>query len=246
MRYGRTTNLTVLAGSAKRKFLRRFDRITVLIQPAQFGADETRKLAAMMQAGPTKLWGDSMHYQSLIGLTAAALSLTFPSQAVAQSKPGQVRIAPQRATKWPSYRLEPVSFALQPKSVGYKLESASLASSSESTAETLPDDSMRVVPEQRTKSAAYKWEAAFLALSAIDAAETISCLNRATCTEHNPIWGSHPATGTIVAAKLGLGLVHFGVFKLIADRDPHTALRAAQVSTVVQGGVVMLNLHSAF
>ena len=147
--------------------------------------------------------GDLMHYQSLIGLTAAALSLTFPSQAVAQSKPGQVRIAPQRATKWPSYRLEPVSFALQPKSVGYKLESASLASSSESTAKTLPDDSMRVVPEQRTKSAAYKWEAAFLALSAIDAAETISCLNRATCTEHNPIWGSHPRRARLLRRSSG-------------------------------------------
>jgi hypothetical protein len=187
-----------------------------------------------------------MHYHTIIGLTVAALSLVFPGQAVAQSKPGQVRVAPQQATKLPAYRLEPVSFTLQPKSVGYKLEPASLASSSESTAVALPDDSMRVVPEQRTKSAAYKWEAAFLALSAIDAAETISCINRATCTEHNPIWGHHPSTGTVVAAKLGLGLIHFGVFKLIADRDPHTALRAAQVSAAVQGGVVLLNLHTAF
>ena len=200
----------------------------------------------MMQAGPTKLWGDSMHYHSLIGLTAAALSLVFPGQAVAQSKAGQVRIAPQQATKLPVYRLEPVSFALQPKSGTYKLEPAAVASSSESLSQALPDDSLRVVPDQRTKSAAYKWEAAFLALSAVDAAETISCLNRARCTEHNPIWGSHPSTGTIVAAKLGLGLIHFGVFKLIADRDPHTALRAAQISAAVQGGVVMLNVHSAF
>ena len=111
---------------------------------------------------------------------------------------------------------------------------------------SLPDPALRIAPEQRTKSAAYKWEATFLALSAIDAAETISCLNRATCTEHNPIWGHHPSAGKVVAAKLGLGLVHFAVFKLIADRDPHTALRAAQISAAVQGGVVLLNLKTAF
>lgn len=206
-----------------------------------------------------------MYYRSLIGITAAAVSLALPSKAVAESAVDQaMRLAPHQAADSPAYRLEPVSLHLQPdggvqsaagrgtqlaeeqatKST-HEWQAASLATE-EGGAQAIPDESMRIAPEQRTKSAAYKWEAAFLALSAIDAVETISCLNRATCTEHNPIWGSHPSTGTIVAAKLGLGLIHFGVFKLIADRDPHTALRAAQVSAAVQGGVVLLNLHAAF
>lgn len=97
-----------------------------------------------------------------------------------------------------------------------------------------------------TKSAADKWEAGFLALSAIDAAETISCLDRNVCNESNPIWGKHPSTGKIILTKLGLGAVHFVTFKLIERKDPRTALRAAQISAIVQGGVVLLNAHVAF
>ena len=189
-----------------------------------------------------------MHYRSLIGITAAAASLALPSKAVAQS------------AKSPAYILQPASPDLRADvrlqslraqatrldqehatKSAYKWQ-ASLAPPSDAAAEAVADQSLRIAPEQRTKSAAYKWEAAFLALSAVDAAETISCVNRATCTEHNPIWGRHPSTGTIVAAKLGLGLVHFGIFKLVADRDPKTALRVAQVSAVVQGAAVLVRV----
>jgi hypothetical protein len=97
-----------------------------------------------------------------------------------------------------------------------------------------------------TRSAAYKWEMGYLGLSAIDAAETISCLNRDVCSEGNPIWGSHPSTGKIIAAKVGLGLIHFAAFKYIVDRSPKTALRLAEISAGVQGGVVLLNAHFAF
>jgi len=90
------------------------------------------------------------------------------------------------------------------------------------------------------------WEAGFLSLSAIDAAETISCLNRHVCTEGNPIWGNHPSTAKIILTKTGLGLVHFAAFKIIERKDPRTALRAAQISAIAQGGVVLLNLHVAF
>jgi hypothetical protein len=129
---------------------------------------------------------------------------------------------------------------------------------SEAAAQTAPPDSSQ--PESSTdspqpstryewkgtESAAYKWEAAYLTLSAIDGAETIDCLNRHICSEGNPIWGRHPSSTKIVITKLGLGLIHFTLFKLIADRDPKTALRAAQVSAVVQGGVVLLNAHWTF
>jgi hypothetical protein len=206
-----------------------------------------------------------MHYPSLIAITAAAVSLALPSKATAQSLTELAMGSPaEQAAKLPAHKLEPASLDHQPdagaqsvkgqgkrfdreqaRSSAYKWQAASFATS-EADAQAIPDQSLRIAPEQRTKSAAYKWEAAFLALSAIDAVETISCLNRATCTEHNPIWGHHPSTGKIVAAKLALGAIHFTVFKLIADHDPHTALRAAQVSAAVQGGVVLLNLHAAF
>jgi hypothetical protein len=180
-----------------------------------------------MQAHPTKTVGDSMRYHSLVAVTAAAISLVLPSAAAAQSRPQQhVRFVLQQTP-----RLAPdKDLQLAPAS------DFQLGGSQE----------LRLAPDQRTKSAAYKWEAGFLALSALDAAETISCLNRNRCTEGNFIWGRHPSTGTIIAAKLGLGLVHFAAFKVIADHDPHTALRAAQISAAVQGGVVLLNMHKAF
>ena len=204
-----------------------------------------------------------MHYGSFAAITAAAVSVAAPSKVTAQPVAEHSKSAIHEAAALPVYNLRATSGAPQPDAfrerttVEGKMLAANqptapaakwqtaFAGASEVAAAAV-DDALRIAPEQRTKSAAYKWEAAFLALSAIDAAETISCLNRATCTEHNPIWGHHPSTGTTVAAKLGLGLVHFGVFKLIADRDPHTALRAAQISAAVQGGVVLLNLHTVF
>lgn len=187
-----------------------------------------------------------MHYRSLVTLTAIAASVAPPSEAIAQSPTGRaMEIMSKNAAAVRNYDLKRASLA-KLSEVGSPIEEGGAEAAAESTASSFPDETLRIVPEQRTKSAAYKWEAAFLTVSAIDAVETISCLNRATCTEHNPLWGSHPSSGKIVAAKLGLSLVHFGVFKLIADRDPHTALRAAQISAAVQGGIAALNLRTAF
>ncbi|MFL6759054.1 hypothetical protein [Sphingomonas sp.] len=173
-----------------------------------------------------------MSYRSVVRIIAVALSIAVPTEAPAQSALDRaMRLAQEQNTKLGGYKLQPASLDLQPNAT---------------TVRSVSGQAVLLNPDQATKSAAYKWEAAFLALSAIDAAETISCLNRNRCTEGNFIWGHHPSTGTIVAAKLGLGLVHFAVFKVIVDRDPHTALRAAQISAVVQGGVVLLNMHKAF
>jgi hypothetical protein len=128
--------------------------------------------------------------------------------------------------------------------VGLIAATLSLFVSTEAAAQSAPTPAW--APGDSTKSAAYKWEAAYLTLSAIDGVETIDCLNRHVCSEGNPIFGHHPSTGKIVLAKLGLGLIHFTAFKLIANRDPKTALRAAQISAVVQGGVVLLNAHLTF
>jgi hypothetical protein len=105
------------------------------------------------------------------------------------------------------------------------------------------DPSYRI---EETRSAALKWEVGYLALSALDAAETIHCLDRGTCKEGNPIFGKHPSTEKLILAKVGFGLLHFVAFDHMNSRNPRTAMRFAQVSCAVQGGVVLLNLRVAF
>lgn len=172
-----------------------------------------------------------MRYRSLIEFTAAALLIAVPVQASAQTAfERAARLAQKEDGQLARYRLERASFEVQP----------------EPEVQSRHDEAELRDPEQATRSAAYAWEAGFLALSAIDAAETISCLNRNRCTEGNFIWGRHPSTGKILGAKIGLGLIHFGVVTLVARRDPHTALRVAQVSAAVQGGFVLINLRHVF
>jgi hypothetical protein len=172
-----------------------------------------------------------MRYHSLIGITTSALWIAIPTEAAAQSALGQaMQLAQEQHVGSIGYRLERASLAVQPEAVLQPVPS-----------EAPPRDEDRV-----TRSAAYKWEAGYLALSAIDAVQTISCLDRNRCTEGNFIWGTHPSTGKIVATKVGLGLIQFGIFKLVVDHDPHSGLRVAQVSAVVQGGFVLLNLRHTF
>jgi hypothetical protein len=99
---------------------------------------------------------------------------------------------------------------------------------------------------EATQSSALKWELGYLALSAIDAAETINCLQRDLCSEGNPIFGKHPSSTKLIAAKVGLGVIHFAIFSRANEHNPKAALRLAQVSCAVQGGVVMLNARVAF
>ena len=105
------------------------------------------------------------------------------------------------------------------------------------------DPSYRI---EETRSAALKWEVGYLTLSALDAAETIHCLDRGTCKEGNPIFGKHPSTKTLILAKIGLGAIHFAAFSALNARNPKSALRLAQVSCAVQGGVAMVNARFSF
>jgi len=97
-----------------------------------------------------------------------------------------------------------------------------------------------------TRSAALKWELGYLGLSAIDAGQTIHCLDRGICEEGNPIFGKHPSAKKLILAKVGLGAIHFAAFTALNDRNPRAALRLAQVSCAVQGGVAMLNARFMF
>jgi hypothetical protein len=97
-----------------------------------------------------------------------------------------------------------------------------------------------------TRSAALKWEMSYLALSAIDTVQTIDCLHRDICDEGNPLFGKHPSAAKLILAKVGFGAAQFALFRHINDRDPKAALRVAQISCVVQGGVVLLNARVTF
>jgi len=93
---------------------------------------------------------------------------------------------------------------------------------------------------------AVKWEIAYQALNLIDAAETLDCLHRHVCQEANPLFGKHPSTGRLIGTKVALGLVQYFVWKRTFDRVPSRALKIAQISAVVQGGVVAANLRFVF
>lgn len=100
--------------------------------------------------------------------------------------------------------------------------------------------------KSQTVDSAHRWELAYLALSAIDAGQTISCLEKGTCQEANPLFGKRPSTAKVIAFKLGGGLLHYALFKRAAKVNPKMALRAAQVSATLQAGVVGLNAKFVF
>lgn len=99
---------------------------------------------------------------------------------------------------------------------------------------------------EEVRSAALKWEIGYLALNAIDTAQTIHCLKRDVCIEGNPIFGKNPSTKKLILGRLGLSLAHFAAFSQLNDRNPKAALRLAQVSCAVQGGVVLVNARFNF
>jgi uncharacterized protein DUF5658 len=99
---------------------------------------------------------------------------------------------------------------------------------------------------EQQRSTALKYELGYLALSVLDTAQTIECIERGRCEEANPLFGKHPKTGKLIASKLALGALHFTAFNYINKRNPRGALRFAQGSLLIQGGVVMLNSRFMF
>jgi hypothetical protein len=123
---------------------------------------------------------------------------------------------------------------------------ALLACASPCFAEPAFDLRLHTPEWQSTHDAAKKWEFAYLALSAIDTAETVRCLDQGICHEGNPLFGKHPSAAKLIAAKVVLGGLHFAIFTRLNEHNPKAALRLAQVSATVQGGVVLLNARFSF
>ena len=111
---------------------------------------------------------------------------------------------------------------------------------------TMPTPAQAQTAFRTQQSDALKWELGYIGLNAIDAVQTIHCLDRGKCTEGNPIFGRHPSTTKLILGKLGFGLLHFAAFSHMNDRNPKAAMRFAQVSCFIQGGVVLLNARIAF
>jgi hypothetical protein len=95
-------------------------------------------------------------------------------------------------------------------------------------------------------SQALKWELAYLSLSAIDTVQTVSCLNKGTCTEANPVFGKNPTGGKIILTKVVGGAAHYLLFDYLRRRNPVVAKRAAQMSVGLQAGAVLWNASFAF
>ncbi len=89
------------------------------------------------------------------------------------------------------------------------------------------------------------WEKAYLAASAVDTAQTCYGISKGL-VERNPIFGKSPKCETLVAAKLGAGIVHWLIYKEIARRDQDDAETFAKVSFFVQGGIVGWNFTKIF
>jgi hypothetical protein len=102
---------------------------------------------------------------------------------------------------------------------------------------------------QRARRSALRWQWTRQTLSFVDTAQTVYHCNRVArhrkC-EANPIFGSHPSTGRIVATKLGMDALQWFLFRRTLERDPDAARRMSIIGVVIQGGIVGMNFKTIF
>lgn len=93
---------------------------------------------------------------------------------------------------------------------------------------------------------ARKLEFAYQALNFIDLLQTTYCLERGTCAEKNPIYGSNPNRRVLVVSKLVSGILHYAVTKTLAQQEPELVDEWQIATIAIQGGVVMWNIKFCF
>jgi hypothetical protein len=91
-----------------------------------------------------------------------------------------------------------------------------------------------------------KWEVAYQTLNVIDAVQTIVCTQSGKCREANPLLGSRPSIGKVILFKAGIGLLNFVVLEHTFKSNPEKAIKGAKVSTIIQAGMVTVNMRFAF
>ena len=103
-------------------------------------------------------------------------------------------------------------------------------------------DTHYVQPDQDWR----KWRMRLQIANAADVATTAICLNKGTCREGNPLYGSSPSTGRIIAIKGAVGLGEWVLLGELAKSDPEAAKWVAIVATVVTASIATANLRFAF
>jgi hypothetical protein len=91
-----------------------------------------------------------------------------------------------------------------------------------------------------------RMEITFQLLNAIDAVQTSRCLSSGRCRELNPVLGSRPGTGRLVATKAATGLVHLGITRLLSSEMPEAVDAWQYASVTIQGSAVLWNMSQSF
>jgi hypothetical protein len=89
-------------------------------------------------------------------------------------------------------------------------------------------------------------ERAYQFANLVDLAQTIRFLNMPQWKEANPLLGPRPSNSKLMAFKLGVGVGHYAVTKLLLKRNPDLAKTWAIGSLTVQGGAVLWNMQTFF
>lgn len=91
-----------------------------------------------------------------------------------------------------------------------------------------------------------KLEITYQVLGAVDAAQTLYFLHHETAKEMNPLLGSNPSPGKVIAFKTIAGVLHYAVTRKIYEYNPEYAKYFEYTSIAVQGAVVGLNFKYVF
>jgi len=91
-----------------------------------------------------------------------------------------------------------------------------------------------------------RMELMFQLLNAADVATTVSCVERRTCIENNPLYGGPRPNWTRVAGiKAGVGVIHYLVYRTLAKSEPRLAKIFELTTITVQGAAVLWNMTIA-
>lgn len=104
-------------------------------------------------------------------------------------------------------------------------------------------DNQGDVDFRRQRRTLGRMELVFQLLNLGDAITTISCVERKTCKESNPLYGGgRPSWARIAGTKAGVGLVHYLVYRTLAKMEPRLAKIFEFTTISVQGAAVIWNM----
>lgn len=172
-------------------------------------------------------------------LVTQAFALTVPSYAQAEELHFDLASAPHiPETDATSHISEVGPVSNGPQQAG---QTRPASRTSAHLADAAPPDA-----RTRTERQVMRMELAYQALNVIDAAQTIYCVSHDKCVEMNPLIGSNPSTGRIIAQKAVTGGLHYLVTRALLARNPGAARIFEFVSLSFQSGIVAWNIRACF